>query len=63
MSLLPSLGHDYDTVYEEPTVETQPLDVKFKLLETLLKGLKENAGFPIPSVSGVCGCVGGGGGG
>ncbi len=51
MSLLPPLKHDYDGHHTPLSGQTQPTDVRERLMQTLMRSLKENAGFQIPSVS------------
>lgn len=57
MSLLPHLKHEYEGEFTALTGETQPTDVRDRLMQTLLRALKENAGFQIPSVSNILGHI------
>ncbi len=51
MSLLPPLKHDYEGQHSPLSGQTQPTDVRERLMQALMRALKENAGFQIPSVS------------
>lgn len=50
LTLLPPLGHKYDTLGEPSTIDTT-LSVKVFLVQELLQALRHSSGFNIPPVS------------
>ena len=53
LTLLPPLGHKYDTL-GDPSIVDSSLDVRVYVLQELLQSLRHCAGFHIPPVS-LCG--------